>query len=200
MFVTLILMWNLYNSRQAKIIELCYVSVSQQFIGNVDVKKRIVHFYVQRTTSFSSPNSIIRFDSVRLNDGGAMDFENGIFTAPVFGLYHFEFSGHRASSSPSLDIALQVDGVDVGFARSIPSPAGSLSVESLSLTVSLWIKPTSKVTLFNAGSGVLFDSLKRNTHFTGWLVEEYVKIWFIERWFLFYNFWNERFKTPYRDF
>lgn len=171
MFLT----WYFY--RQKKIIQTWYVSVSQKLIGNVDVKTRSIHFYVQRTTSFTSPNSIIRFESVRLNDGGAMDYINGIFTAPVYGLYHFEFSGHRATPSPSLNIALQINGSPVGFAQTTPPSAGLTSMESLSLTVSLWVKAGSQVSLFNSGSGVLFDSSNRYTHFTGWLVEEYVKLW-----------------------
>jgi len=114
--------------------------------------------------------SVIPFELARLNEGDAMNLDTGIFTAPVPGIYHFEFSGIKEYYSTNLNVFLQVNGENVGNAYTQPSNTGNL--ESLSLSVSLRLKANDKVNLYNYGSGVLFDDINHNTHFTGWLVEE----------------------------
>ncbi len=37
-------------------------------------------------------NAVIPFNIEHLNEGGAMDLAAGVFTVPVDGIYHFEFS------------------------------------------------------------------------------------------------------------
>ena len=63
-------------------------AVPQEFGGNVDVKTKIVHFYVQRNTTFTA-KKVITFEFDRLNEGGAMNVTTGIFTAP-----HSKFFGY----------------------------------------------------------------------------------------------------------
>lgn len=66
-----------------------------------DVKTSDIHFYAQRNSSFNTTTyAIIPFDlAPYLNDGKAMDLTFGIFTAPVSGVYHFEFPGVKSSSA-----------------------------------------------------------------------------------------------------
>lgn len=135
----------------------------------MDVKTKGVHFYVQRNTSFKMANTVIPFEVGVLNIGDAMNVKSGIFTAPVSGVYHFEFTGTKDKSDKQLDVQLEVNSnIHVGEAH------GSGAVKSTSnlyITASLRLKKGDRVNLYKAG-GVLYDSTVHYTHFTGWLVEE----------------------------
>ena len=145
--------------------------VSQELIGNVDIKTRTVHFYVTRNSPFSTHNAVIPFELAFLNEGGAMNLASGIFTAPVPGIYHFEFSGLKDYSATYLVVDIQVNGARIGVAYTEQSATGSRDVVSLS--ASLRLAANDRVNLFNYNTaGVLFDNSGHTTHFTGWLVEE----------------------------
>jgi hypothetical protein len=64
------------------------------------LKSTPVYFYVQRNSSFFACG-IIPFNSTVVNEGNAMDFTSGIFTAPQPGIYFFSFSGHAKFESQS---------------------------------------------------------------------------------------------------
>jgi len=146
------------------------ISVSQESFGKLDVKTKSVHFYVQRDTIFNTDYTVIPFESARLNEGGAMNLASGVFTAPVDGIYHFEFSGVKDPSTTGLDISFQLNGVNVGHA--ITNPVATGTWDSLSITASLRLKVNDKVNLYNL-SGALHEANNNHyTHFTGWLVEE----------------------------
>ncbi len=68
--------------------------VVQNRIGLVNVKSELIHFYVQRETSFqrTGEDEPIPFEIDVVNDGNAMDLTTGIFTAPKTGTYFFDFS------------------------------------------------------------------------------------------------------------
>ena len=100
-----------------------------------------------------------------------MNLVSGIFTAPVTGTYHFQFTGVKDSSSFYLDIFLQVNGFNVGFAYT-DDPSHTKSASVISLTASLRLKVNDKVNLYKRNVGILFDSKVHHTHFTGWLVDE----------------------------
>lgn len=132
-------------------------------IGIVDIKTSSVQFYVQRTTSYSSVNTVIPWQVTNLNLGNAMNSGSGVFTAPKDGIYHFHLTGYSASSS--LRPEIRVNGVSVGqsFCRD-----GTCTIHS---TVQL--KENDTVDAFLIG-GTLYedDSNDSLSHFTGWLDEE----------------------------
>ncbi len=143
--------------------------VSETRIGNVDVKSEEVHFYVQRSSVYSINNAIVQFDMERLNVGEAMDMNTGIFSAPVDGIYQFEFSGIKDSPQTALYIFLQVNGANIGVAHATSSVSGAF--QSV-LHASLKLKAGDKVTLYKT-TGTLYNAVDfYYTHFTGRLVSE----------------------------
>jgi len=107
----------------------------------------------------------------RLNEGGAFDSGSGIFTVPVPGIYHFDFSAIKSASSSYLHIYLQVNGNFVSRAATDQPVTGSN--DAVSLSTSLRLASGDKVNMCNGGNGVLLESgNSHNTHFSGWLVEE----------------------------
>jgi len=112
-------------------------------------------------------NVVIPFTVERLNVGGAMDLAAGVFTVPVNGIYHFEFSGLKDGGDPdTLYIYLQVNGITIGVAIATYLP-NNLAVSSIS--ASLRLKTWDQVRLYKT-TGTLDDG--PFSHFTGWLVEE----------------------------
>ena len=112
-------------------------------------------------------NVVLPFDIERLNVGGAMDLEAGVFTVPVDGIYHFEFSAMKEySDTNAIYVYLQLNGVNIGmsYATNLPN---YLSLNGIS--ASLRLKIGDEVRLYKT-TGTLNDS--PITHFTGWLVEE----------------------------
>jgi len=99
-----------------------------------------------------------------------MNLASGIFTVPVNGVYHFEFSGHKdASTTTHWGIHLQLNGENVGLAGT----SNTANFDSGALTVSLRLKANDLVNLYKYQTSALFeDSNGHHTHFTGWLVEE----------------------------
>ena len=143
--------------------------VSQELvIGNVEVKTKTVHFYMQRRTTFTTIG-IIPFELNRLNEGGAMNLTTGIFTAPVPGIYHFEFSGLKDEAHTQTAVYLQINGENVAIGKA--NPFRFRAEDSLSFTSSFRLRKDDKVNLFIV-VGVLYDDASHYTHFTGWLVEE----------------------------
>lgn len=135
----------------------------------MDVKTNSVHFYVQRRGEVVLDNVVIPFDIERLNVGGAMNLALGVFTVPVDGIYHFEFSALADVDLDPLAVKLQVNGVDIGWSYT----AGKLGFSNgiSGINASLRLKTGDQVRLFKS-TGVLNDYSYQFTHFTGWLVEE----------------------------
>ena len=102
--------------------------------------------------------------------GGAFDLSSGVFTAPVTGIYHFDFSVLKDSNAQVLSIQLQVNGVNVGTAYTTQGMQNR-GLDATCLSSSLRLEKNDRVSLYSK-SGGLIDNNFHHTHFTGWLVEE----------------------------
>ncbi len=102
-----------------------------------------------------------------------MNLALGIFTAPVPGIYHFEFSGQKDTIA-DFGIYLQVNGVNIGLVYTYHYQPGLKGWDNLSFSVSLRLKTNDRVNLYHDnGIGTLYDRAGDGfTHFSGWLVEE----------------------------
>ena len=134
------------------------------------MRTKSVHFYVQRNSHFNTPGSVIPFELARLNEGEAFSLSSGIFTAPVKGIYHFQFSAVKSLPYKYLDIFLQVNGTNIALAYTHQPYSGSS--DPIFLSVSLRLAASDRVNLFNSGEGGFHDNADHFTHFSGWLVEE----------------------------
>jgi len=153
---------------------LKFILVIKTLIGNIDVKTKRVNFYVQRNSPFTTPNAIIPFEMALVNVGDAMDLVSGVFTVPVRGIYHFEFTAVKDYSTKFLMVHLQVNGVQVGIANSQHTNTGVF--DTISFGTSLRLNFGDKVNLFNWRAGVMFDDAQHHTHFSGWLMEDWFQL------------------------
>jgi len=152
------------------IIRIQFVAVSQELIGEVDVKTKIVHFFVQRSSTYSVNGSVIPWQLERLNEGGAMNLASGIFTVPVNGIYHFEFTGIRNSAADYVAVQFQVNGIFLAGIFDRSSTSTDL-FDTVSLTASLRLKANDRINLY-LKDGSIYDDAGYATQFAGWLVEE----------------------------
>ncbi len=124
---------------------------------------------MQRNSKFSLAGGVISFESARLNEGGCLNLASGIFTAPVKGIYHFQFSAAKDPSDTYLLTFLQVNGANVGSGYAGQSSKGEY--HTVSLSTSLRLEEGDRVNMLLWG-GVLYDNGDHHTHFTGWLEEQ----------------------------
>ena len=151
----------------------------ETLIGNVDLKTKRVHFNVQRNTSFRSQGHVT-FDVEELNMGGAMNLAKGEFTAPVDGIYHFEFralSDHEIPRDSTFYLMRVVEKNQVHQPYCVAATHMDMGNRKNnvpgSLTASLRMKASEVVYVSTAGTdGHLFDNFAHYTQFVGWLVEE----------------------------
>lgn len=100
-----------------------------------------------------------------------MNLSTGIFTVPVNGIYHFEFSGIRDPQAYEMAIFLQLNGARVASSFSYAKTEHVSDLLTGVLNASFRLKKGDQVNLFK-DNGKLLDSNFFYTHFTGWLVEE----------------------------
>ena len=134
----------------------------------MDIKSSPVHFWVQRNYAFDRKNSIIPFEVERINVGGAMNLNTGVFNAPRSGTYHFSFTFMNYFQNNNNTIFIRKNGVPIGAAH---ADGSSQIVLPSSLPVTLKLISGDTVDLFQL-DGSLMDYTDHYTHFTGWLIEE----------------------------
>lgn len=155
-------------------------------MGYTGLKTVPVYFYVLRQSAHNIRHSPIPFDVERLNLGGGMSPETGLFTAPASGVYFFTFAGLRHPSSPTAKVALRLisssnqdDGMKDLIAWSQEAPNSNSGRSSnkngyaaLALQSTLRLSSGDQVALFLL-AGTLADSeLEHYTHFSGMLLHE----------------------------
>ena len=142
----------------------------KQQLGYLDLKSlpNRVAFFVQKDNTESSGKTV-SFSSAKLNDGGAMNLKQGIFTAPLAGTYVFQFS------------ALVEGGILYVYLYQNDSMVGSAyngqnnRHEMLGFSTILKLKIGDKISLRlgNKGHpGYIMDSIYHHTFFSGWLLDE----------------------------
>lgn len=140
----------------------------ETLIGNVEMKTKSVNFHVQRKSGLSK-RGIIPFDIERLNVGGAMNLTSGVFTVPLNGTYHFQFSAVKPLGASEIYIILRVNGVGIG--SGFGTNAHYVYLPTFS-SASAKLKVGDQVYLLNH-RGQLHDTPGEHfTQFNGWLVEE----------------------------
>jgi len=144
----------------------------ESVIGNVGiVAKTKVHFYVQSKSKISSTTTVLTFDEEKLNIGGAMNISTGTFTAPVSGVYSFQFSALKDLATGNVFIYLRVGNVSVACSY---ANSENQQMALSPIAASLHLTAGNKVTLFKNGAGLFDDAItgKFLTQFSGFLVEE----------------------------
>ena len=136
-------------------------------IGNLNVQKKSVHFYVQRNSSFSTTGNV-PWQLARLNEGEAMNMNSGVFTAPVSGIYYFDFSFVKDISDKDLWVGLDINDRSVAVSKtSIKNEHATASLSS-----SLRLKANDKVAVWLYTGTIHDESYYHHSHFSGWLVED----------------------------
>jgi hypothetical protein len=157
----------------------------EKVIGHVDVKSSPVYFSVERTSSFNRTNIPIPFESSQTNVGGAMDLASGVFTAPVLGVYSFNFHGQAefnssSTSVPHMAVGLFVNNERVALAMTEEANTRISSIgrgqrSPLSLSTNVQLQKGDRVWLnmfSTSGTISLYDNDNRHSDFSGWLIEE----------------------------
>jgi len=143
--------------------------------GFVDVKSSPVHFFVTRTSDWSTPESTLPFEKEHLNLGGGMNLASGVFTAPRAGIYSFSFKGtangsNKGTSIGYADVNLKRNGVSVsgGYSNVYAATYGYITI---STDATLKLNVGDQITIYFFG-GSIFSNVLGFTHFKGSLLEE----------------------------
>ena len=111
---------------------------------------------------------MLTYDKGLVNVGGAMNLSTGVFSVPVPGIYHFDFSGAKENTTLFSKIYLQVNS-EIAAGTYMDSLPNNLVA---SLTASLKLKVNDRVNIY-VYNGILRPMV---IHFAGWLVEENLSV------------------------
>ena len=136
-------------------------------IGVVDVKSSPVYFHVQRNSTYTLNGTTIPFEIERLNIGGGMNINSGIFTAPKTGIYFFSFTALKDRPANTLRVDLYHNSNVI--TRAEGTGVKGLFTAVLSSTLSL--KSGDRISL-HLTSGQIWDSGVHHTNFNGMLLRE----------------------------
>ena len=129
----------------------------------------VIFFSAYRTTPFTGDRSIITYNGLSVNEGGAMSASTGIFTAPLNGFYEFNFhaiSNWMSTSNDHTRIRLMVNNVSKTMSR-----GDKTYTHTLSFSMIIELKAGDLVNCYLESGGILFDkSNGMMTQFTGKLL------------------------------
>ncbi len=141
--------------------------IEKRVIGSLGINTLVggVYFYAQMKNTFREVGKRVPFDRIVVNQGNGLSPSNqGVFTAPTAGIYHFTFKGTHWGGALStfnpkhLTIELHHNGVIVGSTGTI---VGLLHVHA-----TLKLKAGDRVYMVKATGGDLYTDFKiPATHF-----------------------------------
>ncbi|XP_046448033.1 uncharacterized protein LOC124196842 isoform X4 [Daphnia pulex] len=141
----------------------------QKWIGIVDVKSAPVYFQAQRTSSYSTVDSVVPFDLIRLNDGKALD-PSGVFVAPAPGKYFFGFSG-LSDNGALARVVLEVKTATVDWSR-VGEGYGDTTFKTFAFHATLELLKGDQVRLVLTEGAIHDSDLHFYTNFVGVLIAQ----------------------------
>ena len=135
-------------------------------IGYVDVKTSSgVYFYVGRTSTYSTTESVIPYERTQLNIGGAMNLASGVFVAPVSGRYQFNFVA--VANAASTAVIFRLNGVRIAYGL------GDSRYDILAFTATVSLQKNDRIDTYLSGGSIRECATTcYETQFTGILLEE----------------------------
>ena len=142
-------------------MHLTYSTGYESRVGYVDVKTNSgVYFFVERTSTYSTTQSVIPYERAPLNIGNAMILASGVFTAPVNGRYQFNFVALANGDNTGVVLRLNGGGIATGF--------GDALYDTLAITATVSLQKGDGIDIY-LNNGAILDTW---TQFTGILLEE----------------------------
>jgi len=97
-----------------------------------------------------------------------MNVKTGVFTVPISGIYHFQFTGLKHNYPGELYVYLEVN----NNKKVLAYADKDAMYLPLSLSTSMPLKANDRVHLYANVPGKLFEGDYTYNYFTGWLVAE----------------------------
>lgn len=141
-------------------------------MGLVDVQSDRVSFMVSGALNPTEASARMRFAETIVNDGGAMNAETGIFTAPKAGIYQFSFLTSNGNQGSGIECFIRRNTDYV----SIFTTTTSNSYESISTSLVLRLNVGDEIDVFIRAGAIMNDNYRR-TVFSGSLLTQDIVIW-----------------------